>query len=46
MLGALIKILGIVKLDSVEAPMEHRFGRIAGKNLAALNRAYEEVKIN
>jgi len=46
MLGALIKALKIVKLDSVKAPMEHRFGRIANKNLAALNRAYEEVKIN
>jgi pyruvate ferredoxin oxidoreductase gamma subunit len=46
MLGALIKILGIVRLDSVKDPMEHRFGRIAGKNLAALKRAYEEVKIN
>jgi pyruvate ferredoxin oxidoreductase gamma subunit len=46
MLGALIKALKIVKLDSVKDPMEHRFGRIAGKNLAALKRAYEEVKIN
>ena len=46
MLGALIKAVKIVKLDSVKAPMEHRFGRIANKNLAALNRAYEEVKIN
>jgi pyruvate ferredoxin oxidoreductase gamma subunit len=46
MLGALIKIVGIVKLDSVKDPIGHRFGRIAGKNLAALKRAYEEVKIN
>jgi pyruvate ferredoxin oxidoreductase gamma subunit len=46
MLGALIKALKIVKLDSVKAPMEHRFGRIAERNLAALNRAYEEAKIN
>jgi len=46
MLGALIKALKVVKLDSTKAPMEHRFGRIAKKNLAALNRAYEEVKIN
>ena len=45
MLGALIKTVGLVKLDSAKAPMEHRFGRIAKKNLAALNRAYEEVKI-
>jgi pyruvate ferredoxin oxidoreductase gamma subunit len=46
MLGALIKVLGIVKLDSVKEPMEHRFGRIAQKNLAALKKAYEDVKIN
>lgn len=45
MLGALIKALDIVKLDSVKDPMEHRFGRIAQKNLAALKRAHEEVKI-
>ena len=45
MLGALIKAVKLVKLDSAKAPMEHRFGRIAKKNLAALNRAYEEVKI-
>jgi pyruvate ferredoxin oxidoreductase gamma subunit len=45
MLGALIKAVKIVKLDSVKAPIEHRFGRIAKKNLAALNRAYNEVSI-
>lgn len=46
MLGALIKVLDSVKLDSVKEPMEHRFGRIAQKNIAALKRAYEEVKVN
>jgi len=46
MLGALIKVLDIVKLDSVKEPIEHRFGRIAQKNLAALKKAYEDVKIN
>lgn len=45
MLGALIKVIDIVELDSVKGPTEHRFGRIAQKNLAALKRAYEEVKI-
>jgi len=45
MLGALIRALDIVKLDSVKGPIEHRFGRIAQKNLAALKRAHEEVKI-
>ena len=46
MLGALIKVLDIVKLDSVKEPIEHRFGRIAQKNLAALKKAYEDVKVN
>jgi len=46
MLGALIKAVKLVKLASAKGPMEHRFGRIANKNLAALNRAYKEVKIN
>jgi len=46
MLGALIKVLKIVELDSVRDPLEHRFGRIAQKNIAALKRAYEEVRVN
>lgn len=45
-LGALIKVAGIVKLDSLKAPVDHRFGRIANKNLAAMKRAYDEVKMN
>jgi pyruvate ferredoxin oxidoreductase gamma subunit len=45
MLGALIKVTKVVKIDSLRAPVEHRFGRIAGKNMAALKRAYDEVKI-
>lgn len=46
MLGALIKVLQKVKLDSAKGPVEHRFGRIANKNLAAMKRAYDEVKIS
>jgi len=46
MLGALIKAIGIVKLDSLKSPVEHRFGRLAQKNLTAAERAYNEVKIN
>ena len=45
MLGALIKVTKVVKIDSLRAPVEHRFGRIASKNMAALKRAYDEVKI-
>ena len=46
MLGALIKCTNAVKLDSVKGPVDHRFGRIANKNLAAMKRAYDEVKFN
>jgi pyruvate ferredoxin oxidoreductase gamma subunit len=46
MLGALIKCTNVVKLDSVKGPVDHRFGRIANKNLAAMKRAYDEVKLN
>ena len=46
MLGALIKVLKVVEIESVRSPLEHRFGRIAPKNLAALKRAYQEVTIN
>ena len=45
MLGALIKATRIVKLTSLKSPVEHRFGRLAQKNLAAAKRAYNEVKI-
>jgi pyruvate ferredoxin oxidoreductase gamma subunit len=45
MLGALVKLTGIVKLASLDSPVQVRFGRIASKNLAAAKRAYEEVKI-
>jgi pyruvate ferredoxin oxidoreductase gamma subunit len=46
MLGALIKATRVVKLDSLKGPVDHRFGRIAQKNLTALKRAYDEVKMN
>jgi pyruvate ferredoxin oxidoreductase gamma subunit len=46
MLGALIKATKVVKLESLKGPVDHRFGRIAEKNLTALKRAYDEVKMN
>jgi pyruvate ferredoxin oxidoreductase gamma subunit len=46
MLGALIKCTNAVKIESVKDPVDHRFGRIANKNLAAMKRAYDEVKFN
>ncbi len=45
MLGALLKARGLVKLTSLEAPLKHRFGKLAEKNLAAMKRAYEETTV-
>jgi pyruvate ferredoxin oxidoreductase gamma subunit len=46
MIGALLKVIGVMKLDQMKDAVEHRFGRIAQKNLAAMKRAYEEIKIS
>jgi pyruvate ferredoxin oxidoreductase gamma subunit len=46
MLGAVVKTTGVIKLESLKAPIEHRFGKIAGKNMKALKRAFNEVKIS
>lgn len=45
-MGAFIKAAKVVKMNSVSGPMKHRFGRLAQKNLNAMKRAYDEVKIN
>ena len=45
MLGALVKLTGAVKLESLDSPLKERFGRIAPKNQTAAKRAYEEVRI-
>ncbi len=46
MIGALLKMINVVSLDSLQETLEHRFGRLAQKNLAAMKRAYEEIKIS
>ncbi|MBI4286403.1 MAG: 2-oxoacid:acceptor oxidoreductase family protein [Chloroflexi bacterium] len=43
MVGALVKATEIVKLDAMVGPLQHRFGRLAERNLAAMKRAYEET---
>ncbi len=45
MLGAVIKVTNVVKLASLDNPLNNRFGRIAVKNQTAAKRAYEEVRI-
>ncbi len=45
MLGALIKITGAIKKESIYAPLEKRFGRLGERNIKAMETAYEEVLI-
>lgn len=45
MLGALIKVTGIVELKSANAPIQKRFGRLGDKNVKAMERAYEETML-
>ena len=45
MIGALLKASGLVDIDTVIGPLEHRFGRVANKNIAAMKSAYEQTVI-
>ncbi len=43
MIGALLKVSGLLELDDMIGPLEHRFGKVAQKNITAMKRAYEEI---
>ncbi len=45
MIGALIKVTGMVQAASLDEVFEHRFRKIAQKNLAACQRAFNETKM-
>lgn len=45
MLGSLLKAAGLVEIGSLRGPLEARFGKNAGKNLKALERAFSETVI-
>ena len=45
MIGALLKAAGVTKLESLIDPLRHRFGRLADKNINAMQRAYEETTV-
>jgi len=45
MLGAILKATGLLPIDALNAPIEHRFGGIAQKNINACTRAYEETTV-
>jgi len=45
MVGALLKATNVVKLESLVEPLNHRFGRLAERNINAMKRAYEETEL-
>ena len=45
MLGALLRATGVVSLEAMHEPFKERFGRIAERNIKALQRAFEETRI-
>ncbi len=45
MLGAVLMATGVLKLDALKVPLDHRFGKMAGKNMTALKRACKEVQL-
>ncbi len=45
MIGALIKATEVVKLESLLEPVRHRFGRLAERNINAMQKAYEETVV-
>ena len=45
MLGAIIKAVSPVKVDSLSGLLKQRFGRLAPRNMTALKRAFNELNI-
>ena len=45
MVGAVIKAMGVVGTESLLEPLQHRFGRLAEKNISAMKRAYDETVV-
>ncbi len=45
MLGALLKATGIVKPESLFEPLRERFGRLAERNIKAMERAFRETVV-
>jgi len=45
MLGALLKATGIVKPESLFEPLRERFGRLAERNIKAMERAFSETAV-
>ena len=45
MLGALLRVTGVVKLESLSEPLRQRFGRLAERNINAMKKAFDETVV-
>lgn len=45
MLGALVRVTGVVKLESLFRPLDERFGRLAERNKNSMKKAFEDTRI-
>lgn len=45
MIGALLKAREVTKLESLLEPLRHRFGRLADRNISAMQKAYKETTV-
>jgi len=45
MIGALLKATEVVKLESLLEPLRERFGRLAERNISAMQRAYQSAEV-
>jgi pyruvate ferredoxin oxidoreductase gamma subunit len=45
MLGAMLKVVDVVKMESLVEPVKERFDRLAEKNLNAMKRAFAETMV-
>jgi len=45
MLGALLKVTGVIKLASLSEPLRQRFGRLADRNINAMKKAFDETMV-
>ncbi len=45
MLGAWLKAVDVVKMESLTEPIKERFERLAERNLNAMKRAFEETRV-
>ena len=45
MIGALIRATGVIDLESLIEPLQHRFGRLVEGNINAMKKAYEETLV-